>query len=84
MNIDEVEGLESRTLVCGICSSWLDACKQVNKDAELRAEQRTSETRPTPLNREVTGMRAAFIATYGELEEKYTPSRSLVGSKLEE
>ena len=71
-------------MIGDICSAWLDARCQVAREAETRAEQLTSDVRPPPPKRVIKSMREAFISAHGKVKAEHTPSRFLVGSKLEE
>ena len=67
-NLDETANLEERVMIGDICSAWLDARCQVAREAETRAEQRTSDVRPPPPKREIKSMREAFISAHGEVK----------------
>ena len=80
----EENSLQNRAAVAGVVAAWEASKEYAAKQAELKAEARLlGVTRPvTQTDR--AAMRAAYIATHGEIEETFEPSDDYLSAKIEE
>ncbi|CAL1154777.1 unnamed protein product [Cladocopium goreaui] len=80
----EVSNLQNRAAVAGVVAAWEASKEYASKQAELKAEARLlGVTRPvTQTDR--AAMRAAYVATHGEIEETFEPSDDYLSTKIEE
>ena len=80
----EENSLQNRAAVAGVVAAWEASKEYASKQAELKAEARLlGVTRPvTQTDR--AAMRAAYVATHGEIEETFEPSDDYLSTKIEE
>ena len=80
----EEDSLRNRAAVAGVVAAWEASKEYAAKQAELKAEARLlGVTRPvTQTDR--AAMRAAYVATHGEIEETFEPSDDYLSTKIEE
>ena len=80
----EESNLQNRAAVAGVVAAWEASKEYASKQAELKAEARLlGVTRPvTQTDR--AAMRAAYVATHGEIEETFEPSDDYLSTKIEE
>ena len=76
--------LQNRAAVAGVVAAWEASREYAAKQAELKAEARFLGVARPVTQTDRAAMRAAYIATHGEIEETYEPSDDYLSSKIEE
>ena len=76
--------LQNRAAVAGVVAAWEASREYAAKQAELKAEARFLDVARPVTQTDRAAMRAAYIATHGEIEETYEPSDDYLSSKIEE
>ena len=76
--------LQNRAAVAGVVAAWEASREYASKQAELKAEARFLGVARPVTQTDRAAMRAAYIATHGEIEETYEPSDDYLSSKIEE
>jgi hypothetical protein len=84
LGLDPADDLATRSRVAHVLAAWEAAQQQVNRDNEIRAENRASRLPRTSTQLEASAMRKAVEAQFGKIPNEEVPSRSYLGTKLDE
>lgn len=80
----EENSLQNRAAVAGVVAAWEASKEYATKQAELKAEARLLGISRPVTQTDRAAMRAAYVATHGEVEETFEPSDDYLSSKIEE